>query len=100
MDENDLVNVIAVLHDINSDSSSDSSSNSSSTSSSSSEDDENHNALEDDIYEDDLLFPVLQILMNDHRRHRVDNFIQVVHLKSDEEFRQDFRLSNRVQIDR
>lgn len=93
MDENNLINIVNILNNDISSSSSDTSNDSSSISSSSSSTDENYNPLEDDLYEEDVLFPILQILLNNRRRHHVDNFLNVVHLKSDQEFREDFRLT-------
>ncbi|XP_018315082.1 uncharacterized protein, partial [Mycetomoellerius zeteki] len=52
--------------------------------------------LENDIYEEDLLFPLLQLLNNGRRRQHVEDFLHVVHAKSNEEFREDFRLTRPI----
>ncbi|XP_066585161.1 uncharacterized protein [Prorops nasuta] len=41
---------------------------------------------------DDILFPLLQFLLNGRRRHRVDNYIETVHQWTDEEFKEHLRL--------
>ncbi|XP_011645916.2 uncharacterized protein LOC105432689 [Pogonomyrmex barbatus] len=57
--------------------------------------DENYNPLENNLYEKDLLSALLQLLMNG-RRHHVQNFLDVIHRKSDEEFKEDFRLNHMI----
>ncbi|XP_036150262.1 protein ANTAGONIST OF LIKE HETEROCHROMATIN PROTEIN 1-like [Monomorium pharaonis] len=102
MEDNLFDNVIDLLEncstssdDNNTDSSSTSSSDDSSSTSSS--DDSDYNPLlENDIYEEDLLFPLLHFLNNGRRRQRVEDFLQVVHAKSNEEFREDFRLTRPI----
>ncbi|KAL6258154.1 hypothetical protein P5V15_010077 [Pogonomyrmex californicus] len=56
----------------------------------------NYNPLENNLYEEDLLFPLLQLLMNGRRRHHVQNFLDVIHRKNDEEFREDFKLNRMI----
>lgn len=84
MGENNLIAAIYLLCESSSSSSEESGNNSSS--------DENDN-LEDELYQEDVAFPVLQLLLHGRRRQHVENFLHTVHTKSDEEFRQDFRLN-------
>ncbi|CAL1672684.1 unnamed protein product [Lasius platythorax] len=75
---------------------SNSTSSSDDSSSTTSSDDSNYNLLlENDIYEEDLLFPLLHFLNNGHRR-RVEDFLHVARAKSNEEFREDFRLTRPI----
>lgn len=74
----------------------DSSSTSSSSDSSSTASSDYNPLLENDICEEDLLFPLLHFLNNGRRRQRVENFLHVVHVKSNEEFREDFRLTRPI----
>jgi len=60
-------------------SSSSSSSSSSTNSSSSSSNTESELSSENDENQD-ILFPILQILLRGRKRHRVENFIEVVQL--------------------
>lgn len=74
----------------------DSSSTSSSDDSSSTNSSNYNPLLENDIYEEDLLFPLLHFLNNGRRRQRVENFFYVARVKSNEEFREDFRLTRPI----
>lgn len=90
MEEN-LFNVMDLLFE-NIESSSSSSDNDITDTSSSNSSGDNL-LLENERLEEDLLFPLLQLLLNGRRRQRVENFLHVVHAKSNQEFREDFRLS-------
>ncbi|XP_018372880.1 PREDICTED: putative nuclease HARBI1 [Trachymyrmex cornetzi] len=43
--------------------------------------------------EDVLLFPLMHYLMNDRRRHRIENYIVIVNSWTDEEFKEHLRLT-------
>ncbi|XP_071640408.1 uncharacterized protein [Temnothorax longispinosus] len=93
--EKDLFNAMDLLFE-NTDSSSSSDNNSTDTSSSSTSTDEDQNLfLENERLEEDLLFSLLQLLLNGRRRQHVENFLHVVPAKSNQEFREDFRLNRR-----
>lgn len=47
----------------------------------------------DEQNEDVLLFPLMRHIMNGRRRHRVENYLQIVDLWTDEEFKQHLRLT-------
>lgn len=81
---------------LNESSSTSSSNNSSSSSSDSSSNDGFNPLLEEDDYENDLLFPLLHFLIDGRERQRVQNFLETVDAKSDEEFREDFRLKRPI----
>ena len=73
-------------------SSSSENSGSSTTSSSESDIDE---AFQDDIVGDDnaVMFPLLQMILHGRRRPKVQDYLDVVHQKSDDHFRRDYRLT-------
>lgn len=97
MDEDHLryLNAIDLLIDNNNSSSDDDNGDNDSTSSSNSSNDGYNIILENDICED-LLFPLLQLLINGRRRQRVQNFLHIIRTKSNEEFREDFRLNRQI----
>ncbi|XP_046408922.1 putative nuclease HARBI1 [Ischnura elegans] len=57
---------------------------------------ESQESGDDVILEEELLFPVMNLIMNGQRLQRVHNFLEIANAKSDEEFKNDFRLQRRV----
>jgi len=77
-----------------------SSSDDSSTSSSSSDSDVGDAVLEDiQDNQNDMLFPLLNMLLHGRRRAKVEDYLNVVHRKSDKQFRDDFRLKRQTAYD-
>ncbi|XP_025162545.1 uncharacterized protein LOC112590404 [Harpegnathos saltator] len=93
MEEDNLPNAINFLLENNESSSSSDYNNDAISNSSVSTDEDQNQFLENDWFQEDLLFPLLQLLLNGRRREHVQNFLNVVHAKSNVEFREDFRLS-------
>ena len=54
--------------------------------------------LEDiiNILEEELLFPVFEMILHGRRLQRIQNFLATVHAKSHKEFREDFRIHRGV----
>ncbi|CAL1687643.1 unnamed protein product [Lasius platythorax] len=80
------------LIDVNSSSSSSSGSTNSSSSSSSSSSSAENSSDSDDEHNLNILFPILQILLDGRKRHRIENYIEVVHSWTDAEFKEHLRL--------
>jgi len=77
-----------------------SSSDDSSASSSSSDSDVEDAVLEDiQDNQNDLLFPLLNMLLHGRRLAKVEDYLDVVHRKSDTQFRNDFRLTRQTAYD-
>ncbi|XP_025163938.1 uncharacterized protein LOC112590736 [Harpegnathos saltator] len=93
MEEDNLPNAINFLLENNESSSSSHYNNDAISNSSVSTDEDQNQFLENDWFQEDLLFPLLQLLLNGRRREHVQNFLNVVHAKNNVEFREDFRLS-------
>lgn len=88
-----------VMDNISSSSSSSGSSgiSSSNTSSSSSSSAESEFSSDNDENQD-ILFPILQVLLRGRKRHRVENFIEVVHSWTNTEFKEHLRLQRVIAV--
>ncbi|XP_036150630.1 uncharacterized protein LOC118648429 [Monomorium pharaonis] len=94
--------VITMTADLSSSSTNTSSSSSDSLSEIMNSTNESNTSFSSNEVEDDLLFPLYQLLMHGRRRSKVQDFLNTVHLYSDAVFKEHFRLQRRtayLQID-
>ena len=97
------MNLLREFMEISSSSSSNSSNSSSSGSSISSSTSSSSSSVESEFSSDndenhDILFPILQILLHGRKRHRVENFIEVVHSWTNAEFKEHLRLQRVIAV--
>ena len=88
--------VITMTADLSSSSTNISSSSSDSLSEIMNSTNESNTSFSSNEVEDDLLFPLYQLLMHGRRRSKVQDFLNTVHLYSDAVFKEHFRLQRRT----